>query len=98
MTDNTKTTDSVLARDQIVELLQKSVVEVTFTKLNGDRRVMTCTLMPDRLPPAKAEDPLSLKKIREINEAVISVWDVNAAGWRSFRLDRVESVVGAGES
>ncbi len=95
MTDNSNPSNSY-KREQIVELLQKSVVEVTFTKLNGDRRIMTCTLMPDQLPPAKAEDPLSQKKIRALNEEVVNVWDVNAAGWRSFRLDRVESVLSTG--
>jgi hypothetical protein len=83
-------------RNTLIEMLQKSVVEVTFTKLNGDRRVMTCTLMPAQLPPARTEDSMSQKKIRELNEAVVSVWDVNAAGWRSFRLDRVETVIPAG--
>jgi hypothetical protein len=83
-------------RNALVEMLQAAVMEVTFTKLNGDKRVMTCTLMPDQLPPARAEDPMSQKKIRELNEAVVSVWDVNAQGWRSFRLDRVESVIPAG--
>ena len=80
-------------RTQLIETLKNSVMEVTFTKLNGERRVMTCTLLPSYLPAAKKEDPLSQQKIREINEAVVSVWDVNAAGWRSFRLDRVEKVI-----
>jgi predicted DNA-binding transcriptional regulator YafY len=35
---------------------------------------------------------MSLKKVREVTEAVVSVWDVNAKGWRSFRYDRVNSV------
>jgi hypothetical protein len=83
-------------RNALVEMLQAAVMEVTFTKLNGDKRVMTCTLLPQHLPPARAEDPMSQKKIRELNEAVVSVWDVNAQGWRSFRLDRVESVIPAG--
>ena len=86
MTNNTPN------RTELIESLQKQVLEVTFTKLNGDRRVMTCTLMPEHLPPANKADPLSTKRVREINEAVVSVWDVNAQGWRSFRLDRVESI------
>lgn len=87
----------LVERNALLEQLKANVLEVTFTKLNGDRRVMTCTLIADRLPPAKQEDPMSQKKIRELNEAVVSVWDINANGWRSFRLDRVESVVVAGD-
>lgn len=82
----------VPTREQLLERLQRSVIEVTFTKLNGDRRVMECTLLPDMLPPPKKTDPLSQKKVREVDPRVISVWDVNAGGWRAFRYERVETV------
>jgi predicted DNA-binding transcriptional regulator YafY len=35
---------------------------------------------------------MSQKKVREVSDAVVSVWDVNAKGWRSFRYDRINSV------
>ena len=73
-------------------LLDQSVVVVDFTKLNGDKRVMTCTLREDMKPPATKTDTMSQKKVREISDAVVSVWDVNARGWRSFRYDRINSV------
>ena len=72
--------------------LTQNVMVVDFTKLNGDKRVMTCTLREDIKPPATKTDTMSLKKVRDVTEAVISVWDVNAKGWRSFRYDRVNSV------
>lgn len=84
--------DDVPTQEQLMEQLKTSVVEVTFTKINGDRRVMECTLLPEMLPEPKKTDPLSQKKIREIDSRVVSVWDINAAGWRSFRYERVESV------
>ena len=73
-------------------LLDQNVVVVDFTKLNGDKRVMTCTLREDMKPPATKTDTMSQKKVREISDAVVSVWDVNARGWRSFRYDRINSV------
>ena len=73
-------------------LLDQNVIVVDFTKLNGDKRVMTCTLREDIKPRATKDDTMSLKKVREVAEAVVSVWDVNAKGWRSFRYDRVNSV------
>lgn len=73
-------------------LLDQNVVVVDFTKLNGDKRVMTCTLREDMKPPATKTDTMSQKKVREISDAVVSVWDVNAKGWRSFRYDRINSV------
>ena len=79
-------------REDLKMLLEQNVLVVDFTKLNGDKRVMTCTLVESYLPPAKKDDPLSQKKVREINTEAISVWDVNANGWRSFRLDRVTNI------
>jgi hypothetical protein len=72
--------------------LEQNVVVVDFTKLNGDKRVMTCTLREDMKPRATKTDPMSQKKVREVSDAVVSVWDVNAKGWRSFRYDRINSV------
>ena len=79
-------------RDELKILLAQNVLVVDFTKLNGDKRVMTCTLREDIKPRATKDDTMSLKKVREVTEAVVSVWDVNAKGWRSFRYDRVNSV------
>jgi hypothetical protein len=96
MTENISNSVAALkgvpAQEQLLERLKNSVVEVTFTKLNGDRRVMECTLLPHMLPEPKKTDPLSQKKVREIDPRVISVWDVNAGGWRAFRYERVEHV------
>ena len=73
-------------------LLEQNVVIIDFTKLNGDKRVMTCTLREDIKPAATKTDAMSQKKVREVSDAVVSVWDVNAKGWRSFRYDRVNAV------
>ena len=37
-------------RSEVKDVLVKDLVEVTFTKINGDERVMTCTLQPETLP------------------------------------------------
>ena len=79
-------------KTDLKNLLDQNVVVVDFTKLNGDKRVMTCTLREDIKPPATKTDTMSQKKVREISDAVVSVWDVNARGWRSFRYDRINSV------
>ena len=73
-------------------LLEQNVLTVDFTKLDGDKRVMTCTLREDMKPRATKDDAMSQKKVREVSDAVVSVWDVNAKGWRSFRYDRINSV------
>lgn len=79
-------------RTEIKQQLQESVVEVTFTKVNGEQRIMTCTLKADILPPQiVTEEKKKLKKSIDVNEDVISVWDINAQGWRSFRIANVIS-------
>jgi len=80
-------------RTDLQNILSQNVVVVDFNKLNGDKRVMTCTLREDMKPPATKNDTMSQKKVREINrEELVSVWDVNAKGWRSFRYNRINSV------
>lgn len=72
--------------------LEQNVLTVDFTKLNGDKRVMTCTLREDIKPRATKDDTMSQKAVREVSDAVVNVWDVNAQGWRSFRYDRINAV------
>jgi hypothetical protein len=53
---------------------------------------MPCTLIESFLPPAKKDDPLTQKKVREISDKVVAVWAIESKGFRSFRYDRVKSV------
>ena len=78
-------------KSDLKNLLEQNVLVVDFTKLNGDKRVMTCTLREDMKPRATKDDAMSQKAVREVSDAVVSVWDVNAKGWRSFRYDRINS-------
>jgi hypothetical protein len=79
-------------QEELYKLLKENVVEVTFTKLNGDKRIMPCTLIESYLPPARKDEPLTQKKVREITDKVIAVWAIESKGFRSFRYDRVTAV------
>lgn len=98
MTEENKASATVAAlkdiplQQDLKNLLAQNVIKVDFLKLNGDRRVMTCTLREDMKPRATKDDAISQKAVRNVSDAVISVWDVNAKGWRSFRYDRVLEV------
>ena len=81
----------ILKENTIAKLVKGEVV-VTFNKINGDKRVMTCTLQEGIVPEATKKDPASQKKEQKINEEVQVVWDVNAKGWRSFRWANVTEV------
>ena len=75
-------------RSELQTQLQTEVLEITFTKVNGDKRVMNCTLMEGILPSNTTEN----KTDKKVNEDILSVWDVDANGWRSFRMNTVTQV------
>ena len=78
-------------KDQLLKLLSESTATVTFNKLNGDERVMTCTKDLKVIPTENHP-----KTTKEAHEKNITVWDTNAKGWRSFVYDRVRKVVDNG--
>lgn len=79
----------LMTREEIIELLEVKTLKVTFTKVNGEERVMNCTLREDILPQ---EDGESEFDSRAHNPNVVPVWDVDKEGWRSFRLDNLKAV------
>ena len=81
----------ILKENTIAKLVKGEVI-VTFNKINGDKRVMTCTLQEGVVPEATKTDTISQKKVQKINEEVQVVWDLNAKGWRSFRWANVTEV------
>jgi hypothetical protein len=82
----------LLDRDTVLKDLRENVIEVTFNKVNGDQRLMRCTLKPNLLPESYQKDEIEEKKFHRENENVISAWDVQKSGWRSFRIDSVTYV------
>lgn len=72
--------------ETLKSLLHDNVINVKFTKVNGDERVMKCTLQGSFLP-----EMVSTESTRKKNEDVLSVWDIDNSGWRSFRLDSIVS-------
>jgi hypothetical protein len=83
---------SMYDRDTLLRDLKEHVVEVTFTKVNGEKRVMRCTLRGEHLPPNTDMNHLSEEHKKEQNANIIACWDVHNGGWRSFRIDSVEYV------
>ena len=91
MTDIVKSTVADLkgipTEEQLVSMLKESTLVVTFNKLDGEERIMTCTKSLEIIP--ESSHP---KNEKPGKEGTITVWDVNANGWRSFRYDRVKKV------
>ena len=85
-------------RDTILKDLREYVIEVTFTKVNGEQRNMRCTLRPDLLPPNYVNEISEEKKYHQTNPDVIAAWDVQKGGWRSFRIDSVTYIQNVNEN
>ena len=79
-----------LTKEELIEALKYNVCTVTFTKVNGEVRVMPCTLRADKIASVK---PLKEVIITEVAvKPTISVWCTDAGAWRSFRFDSVTKV------
>jgi hypothetical protein len=79
-------------RDTLLKDLRNNLVEIHFIKSNGEQRVMRCTLQKHMLPESyqrNLEEQAEEKKFHKENPDVIAVWDLEAMGWRSFRVDSV---------
>ena len=76
------------------EQLHNGVVTVVFEKADGSERTMRCTLsdlyVPQVLSEYEGQVPTNA---RQISDSVQPVWDIDAGGWRSFRLDSVKQVL-----
>lgn len=75
-------------RDGLKANLAKGEAIVEFTKLNGQHRVMRCTLQEGVVPPYSEK---GTKKAPPSGET-LAVWDLDKSEWRAFRYDRITSV------
>ena len=84
----------VFTKENLLDLLRNNLVTVTFTKVNGDERVMNCTLQNNHIPSTTLSNNTNqiLRENIGRSDNNISVWDTQAQGWRSFRVNSVKSV------
>jgi len=78
-----------VSKQWLKSCLQTSVCTVTFTKKNGDDRVMKCTLDEQYFPVVQKE-ATEVAPVRQKSNEALSVYDVDAQGWRSFRYDSIK--------
>ena len=75
-------------KQSIRSLLKNNVLEVVFTKTDGSVREMKCSLQEQFIEVYEKKTD----KVKPENDSVISVWDLDNGGWRSFRVDSIQSV------
>ena len=68
-------------------LLKETTVNVTFFKVNGDKREMRCTLNEDDIPKDKQPKGTGSKSSPKDS---IAVFDLDKQEWRSFRYDSIK--------
>lgn len=79
-------------RDSLIKDLKENAVRVFFTKINGEKRNMRCSLSPLYLPPNTVHEHLDEMHKKEENKDVVAVWDMDNGGWKSFRVENIEYV------
>lgn len=85
-----------ITKDELVEKLQNEIVQLVFTKVDGSERHMVCTKniihIPEEFHP-KTEKVVKLDENGNVIESDnITVWDMEASGWRSFNFSKVLEV------
>jgi hypothetical protein len=80
-------------KEQVIDMLKNNIVTVTFTKVNGEERVMNCTLLSEYMPKDLGVSKTLLQEEANSNKNSISVWDVDLNAWRSFRVDSVKNIL-----
>lgn len=82
------TREQLAERERIREQLQTGTSIVEFTKVDGTKSIMECTLDPALLPPA---DPTATSTRPEQNH-LLHVYAVDRQGWRSFLVNNVTRI------
>jgi hypothetical protein len=80
-----KNAENCMNNVELKNALKNNTCKVKFNKINGDVRTMICTLNFDLIP--KSNRPVGQKSVK--NDSIITVWDIENEGWRSFRVDSI---------
>lgn len=78
-----------ITREDLIDRLKQSVVNVVFTKADGSERLMNCTLKLENIP----EDQHPKGVIKSESDQ-IRVFDTDIQEWRSFNFSSVKTVNG----
>ena len=80
--------NEIESKDWLRGVLRDGPVTVTFTKKNGEERILKCTLKQDIVPLYEKKTDREKAK----NDNVLSVWDLDLSEWRSFRFDSIKKI------
>lgn len=81
-----------MTREEVIAKLKEGFVSIEFEKADGTVRPMVATLDEAILPPPTPSAPGQQTKKK--SDTALAVWDMDAAGWRSFRWSNLRFVDG----
>lgn len=81
-------------KDLLIEKLKNGTVLLAFVKRDGSNRIMRATLSDAIIPHQTRDSGSNKASEKKSNPAVIPLWDIEAEGWRSVRVDSLLSVDG----
>lgn len=77
----------ITSKHSVKRALESSVYGIVFRKLDGTLRVMRCTLDKKHLPEIESSKP-----IVDYDNDLLTVWDLDIEGWRSFHVSSLISM------
>lgn len=89
---NGKGMTDMLGKYELKEQIQNGIVTVVFEKVDGTIREMKCTLNKEYMPAQLLTEEQNAAKVRTENHDLLSVWDIENNGWRSFRVSNVKEI------
>lgn len=78
--------------DWLRGLLHNGTYDITFTKVNGETRIMPCTLESSKLPPAVVKENATTQVEKVVKPDSMRVWCTDKQEWRSFRVMSVTAI------
>ena len=85
-----------ITKEELIEKLLVEEISVTFTKADGTDRTMLCTKQFSKIPQKfhpKTDKVVKLDENGNVIETdLISVWDLEKQGWRSFNFSKVKEI------
>ena len=79
----------MMNRNEMLNKWHEGVCKVTFTKANGENRVMNCTLKKETLKEVLGDSYTEDTNSRD-TEDVVTVLDTDKNAFRRFRVDSVK--------
>lgn len=89
---------SLLTRKELLDRLNNNVVDIYFTKVNGQNRKMRATLCPSLMEDKSFDvnHNTQMQRNEPQESGTIAVYDLDINEWRSFKIENVHATITPG--